>query len=108
MNIQQVANIKAAADTATETGHMDAYEALVQIGMRNVAAISGGRTYTSDNAVVMPVSSGYHVVVSLAGNDTYTVRRVFVRGGKASVKGEWEGIYCDEVGEVAYTASCYR
>lgn len=108
MNIQQIANIKAAADTATETGHMNSREALSQIGTMNVAAISGGRTYTSDNAVIMPVSSGYHVVVSLAGNDTYTIRRVFVRSGKATVKGEWEGIYCDEVGEMAYTASCYR
>jgi len=108
MNIQQIANTKAAGDTATERGHMNAAIALAQIGQPNVLAISGGRTYTTENAIILPVSSGYHVVVSLDENDTYTVRRVFVRGGKASVKGEWSNIYCDMVGEVAYGASCYR
>jgi len=55
----------------------------------------------------MPVSHGYHVVISLDVSDTYTVRRVYVRAGKATVKGTWAGMYADIVGEAAYQASCY-
>lgn len=108
MNVQQVRNIYAVSQTAPEQGSMDAETAVAQIGGMNVAAISGGRVVASDNAVIMPVSNGYYVVVSLDTDDTYTVRRVFVRGGKATIKGEWPGIYCDMVGEVAYQASCFR
>ena len=108
MNTQQILNMKAAADTAPEQGRMNPEVAVQQIGRMNVGAISGGRVFSSDNAIVMPVSNGYHVVVSLDANDTYTVRQVFVRGGKATINGEWPEIYCDMVGEVAYQASCFR
>lgn len=33
---------------------------------------------------------------------------MFRRGGKAFPKGERTYVYCDEVGEVAYQASCYN
>lgn len=87
---------------------MDGHAAMDQIGRMNVLAISGGRATIGYHCVVLPVSSGYHVVVSLQGNDTYRVQRVFLRAGKASVKEEWTDVYCDQVGEVAYQASCYR
>jgi hypothetical protein len=105
--------------TATETNQYDGFrtldvvEAVDQIGRVNVLAISGGRItrlYNSERETVgfrLPVAHGYRVDVLLAGNDTYTVRRVFMRAGKEFVKGEVENVYCDEVGEVAYVASCY-
>lgn len=108
MKMQQILNMKAAADTAPEQGRMKSEVAVQQIGRMNMGAISGGRVFSSDNAVVMPVSNGYYVVVSLDVNDTYTVRQVFVRGGKATIKGEWPEIYAEMVGEVAYQASCFN
>jgi len=109
MNITQAINIAAAASTAdSDHGRMNSAETVAQIGRMNVAAISGGRVHAAENAIVMPVSNGYHVVVSLTASDTYNVRQVFVRSGKASVKGEWTDIYCDEIGDVAYGASCFR
>jgi len=81
---------------------------LAQIGRMNVFAISGGRTQLVDGTMILPVGSGYSVEIDLAANDTYTVRRVFKRGIKQWVKGELTGVYCDEIGERAYEASCFR
>lgn len=86
------------ADTAT---------IVAQIGRMNVAAISGGRVTHRDTGITLPVAHGYSVTVDLDANDTYTVRRVFKRGDKVWTKGERTNVYCDEVGEVAYRASCY-
>jgi hypothetical protein len=92
---------------------MDEYDLLYQIGRGNVMAISGGRfdTLTNDDGevtdLILPVAYGYRVRINLAANDTYTVRREFVRGGKVYEKGRQEDVHCDEVGEVAYRASCY-
>lgn len=83
-------------------------ELLGQIGRGNVLAISGGRVTYRHTGVTLPVGSGYRVTVDLAGNDTYTVRRIFERGGKVTIKGERRDVYCEEVGEVAYQASCFR
>lgn len=82
---------------------------LAQIGKMNVLAISGGRVIQLDDVLALPVSHGYRVEVELdEGSDTYTVRRVFVRNGKRHIKGEQTNVYCDEIGEVAYRASCFR
>ena len=81
---------------------------LRQIGVMNLMAISGRRYLIRETGVTLPVSSGYKVTVDLAANDTYTVRRIMVRGAKVWVKGERTDVYCDEVGEVAYQASCYK
>jgi hypothetical protein len=48
------------------------------------------------------------VHVELDASDTYIVSRVFKRGGKVFVKGVRDNVYCDEVGEAAYRASCFR
>jgi hypothetical protein len=98
---------------------IDANTAVQQINQANpwnLAAISGGRAYrqavlTEDacaDALVLPVGSGYRVRVLYAADDTYTVQRVFERSGKVTVKGEQTDVYCDELGEVAYQASCFR
>jgi hypothetical protein len=92
---------------------MDEYDLMHQIGRGNVLAISGGRfdTLTNEDGEVtdllLPVAYGYRVRINLAANDTYTVRREFVRGGKVYEKGKVEDVHCTEVGEVAYRASCY-
>ena len=81
---------------------------LAQIGRMNILAISGGRITTRDTGITLPVSNGYRVTVDLAPNDTYTVRRTFTRGTQTWIKGERTNVYCDQVSEVAYYASCFR
>jgi len=81
---------------------------LQQIGKMNVLAISGGRVSMHDHTMELPVSNGYLVTITLDPSDTYTVRRIFARGGKVWVKGEWTDVYSEQVGEVAYMASCFR
>lgn len=93
--------------TAEALRPCDAATLVAQIGRMNVLAISGGRVRTRETGVTLPVAHGYTVTVDLAANDTYTVRRIFTRGAKAWVKGERTNVYCDEVGEIAYRASCY-
>jgi hypothetical protein len=89
----------------------DAMTVRDQIGMMNVLAISGGRWFydNSECTVILPVRYGYKVVVKYnEGSDDYTVTRLHVRGTKVTDKGTKTGIYCDNLGEVAYRASCYR
>lgn len=97
----------------------DVDELVSQIGLRNVYAISGGRVAVWKPAgecveVELPVSSGYLVRITLGWNDTWTVERVLRRRpkGKTSkeskILGRVEGVYCDQVGEIAYQASCFK
>lgn len=97
----------------------DEDELLKQIGKMNVFAISGGRVgvYKPEGECVeveLPVSSGYWVRITLAWDDTYTVERVLKRRPKGQtakeikVLGRMTGVYCDQVGEIAYLASCYK
>jgi hypothetical protein len=90
-------------------------ELLKQIGIQNVFAISGGRVevwHTNDGkacrSITLPVSNGYSVEIYLAWDDTYTVTRQFKRKGQYFNKGTVEGVYCENIGEVAYQASCFR
>lgn len=85
----------------------DARTLVQQIGRGNVLAISGGRIQVRETNVTLPVHAGYRVTVDLAGNDTYTVRRIFERGPKTWIKGEVDNVYADQLGEIAYQASCY-
>ena len=81
-----------------------------QIGRMNLLSISGGRlNVLNDDLVSLPVSHGYAVEVEYDSClDCYTVRRVFRRGTKIWIKGEREHVYCDEVAQAAYYASCFR
>ena len=79
-----------------------------QIGGTTVLAISGGRAQTIGSTVLFPVSNGYQVAVTLTGADDYTVRRIFIRGGKVTVKAEVEGVYAEQISEVAYRMSCFE
>lgn len=85
-----------------------ANELIAQIGRMNILAISGGRKHLNGGTLVLPVGSGYTVEIDLDPSDTYTVRRVFTRGIKRWIKGEISGVYCDEVGEIAYRAHAFR
>lgn len=85
----------------------DARTIAEQIGRMNIFAISGGRVLARRTGITLKVSSGYSVTIDLAAGDTYTVRRVFTRGAKVWIKGEESNVYCDQVGESAYVASCY-
>lgn len=93
---------------ATTFINCDAETLVKQIGMNNIFAISGGRIEVRETGITLKVSNGYSVTVDLAANDTYTVRRIFTRAGKVTVKGEYADVYCDAVGELAYQASCFR
>jgi hypothetical protein len=93
----------------------DEDQLLAQIGRMNIFAISGGRVQiwrTNDGkaarTVTLPVSNGYSVEIHLAWDDTYTVTRRFKRKGEYINKGTIEGVYCENIGEVAYQASCFR
>jgi hypothetical protein len=89
-------------------------ELINQIGRMNIFAISGGRVGVDKNdqgetiRIELPVSNGYRVSIFLNWNDTWTVSRQFVRKGVVSDKGTIENVYADQVGEVAYQASCFR
>lgn len=87
---------------------MDIATTLHQIGRGNLLAISGGRYKQMDGCVLLPVAAGYYVSIELEPNDTYTVRRMFKRGAKVWKKGEVTDVYCDELGETCYRASCYH
>lgn len=99
-------------ETATANDeHMSpgmAAEVVRQIGWANMMAVSGGRAVRTTHTVILPVSNGFKVVISLAGNDTYTVRRLFVRGTKVFDHGVCTNVYCEELGNAAYYASCFR
>ncbi|NBT67710.1 MAG: hypothetical protein EBT78_08125 [Betaproteobacteria bacterium] len=78
-----------------------------QLGRNNLFAISGGRVIYRETGITLPVSYGYSVTIDLE-NDLYIVRRVFKRGGKVTIKGEVKGVYCDQLGELAYQAHAYK
>ena len=79
-----------------------------QVGMMNVFAISGGRWIIRETGITLPVSNGYSVTIDLQGNDLYTVRRVYTRAGKVTIKGEYTDVFNDALGELAYQASCFH
>lgn len=79
-----------------------------QIGRWNMMAISGGRAVRTTHTLILPVSNGFKVVVSVDPMDDYTVRRLFVRGTKVFDHGVAEHVGCERVSEVAYYASCFR
>lgn len=89
-------------------------ELIRQIGQMNILAISGGRVYVSKNqqgetvGIDLPCGAGYRVSIELGWNDEWVVTRQFVRKGTVFNKGTVEGVYCENIGEVAYRAACFR
>ena len=95
-------------ETTSKFRNCNAETLVAQIGMMNICAISGGRIVKRETGITLPVSNGYTVEIDLAGNDTYTVQRIFTRSGKRSIKGIKENIYCDSIAEQAIQASSFR
>ena len=96
----------------------DLHELMAQIGKMNIFAVSGGRTVAIQNAegeqvgLLMPCGKNRAVEVVLDWMDTYTVRRVRMvtagaDKGTIKVEAETEGVYCTEIGEAVYQASCW-
>jgi hypothetical protein len=83
---------------------------LKQIGAGNVMAICGGRYERSGPlSVRMQVGQGYYVEVTyVEGHDWYRVERQYKRNGTFHVKGAVEPVYCDQLGDIAYRASCFH
>ena len=85
-----------------------------QIGRMNILAISGGRVDVVKNnqgetvEIELKVANGYRVSITLGWNDEWIVSRHLVRKGVVYPKGTVEGVLCDNIGEVAYKASCFR
>jgi len=81
-----------------------------QIGLGNLLAVSGGRRIAKSETVLeLPVGKGYTVRVTYNyGSDVYTVERLFRRAGKETQKGILTYVYCDELGEAVYGASCFH
>ena len=97
----------------------DLTELAHQLGRMTVLAISGGKCFTIHNGegdpigLLLPCGNSRAVEVVLDWNDTYSVRRVrlVTRGnetGAVVVESEQSGIYCDQVSETAYQASCWK
>lgn len=79
-----------------------------QIGRMTILAISGGRCQRLDDGIRLPVGYGYAVDIHYTPSDDYTVERVFIRSGKVTSHGAETMVYCDEVSDTAYRASCFR
>ena len=99
-------------DPATKTASardMVPEQTLAQIGKMNLMAISGFRWEMDSNGdMLLPISSGYRVRISLDANDTYTVTREMKRGDKIFVKGTQSDVYAEDLGETCYQASSYK
>ena len=71
----------------------DISQTIEQLGRNNLLAISGGRVVKRSTGITLPISNGYSLTIDLAWDDTYTVRRLFTRSGKVTIKGELTGVY---------------
>ena len=97
------------AKEAADRGYRncDAQELVAQIGKMNVMAISGGRVQVRKTGITLQVGKGYSVEIDVNFLDLYDVKRVYSRAGDRSVKGEVRDVYAEDVGDVAYYASCF-
>ena len=91
-----------------------------QIGTMTILAVSGGKVfpiYSNDSndavGLRLPIDGTRRVDVVLDWMDTYSVRRIRTitsgaKRGSEIVEFEQSDVFCDEVGEVVYTASCWK
>lgn len=108
MNIQNLIALQKFDEEHGQGTTIDAYVLRDQIGVRDMLAISGGRMSIFQSSVMLPVRAGYWVVITLTPADEYKVQGIFIRAGKITVKSTFEGIYAENVGFVAYQASCFE
>lgn len=90
-----------------------------QMGVPTFFAVCGGKwtaVVNKDNetvGVLMPTSGSRMVEVILDWMDTYTVRRTRIvthgdKRGDIVVESETQMVYCDQLNEVVWQASCWR
>jgi hypothetical protein len=81
--------------------------ALGHIGTDTLNNISHGRAELLDDAILIPVGDGgYYIRITPYYSILYTVQRVFIRGTKMMLKGEWNRVFADELGScVEHVAS---
>lgn len=110
MSAYSLATLSALNDLSADTGRdLDWGQLRQQIGRMTVLAISGGRVVRlGQSRVALPVSNGYFVLITIEADDTYSVSRVRIHGGKVFHKGSRTDVYCDDIGGAAYYASCFR
>jgi len=96
-------------DTDTSIRHEQRVEILRQIGRMDRLAVDGGRPAAPlDRGVRLTCGNGYRVDIILDPSDTYTVRRVFVRGAREWIKGERTDVYWPDLSETVYRAGMFR
>lgn len=80
-----------------------------QIGRMTILGVSGGRRVMIDeNTLELPCGKGYHVRITYSAvPDLYTVTRYFRRGTKEWNKGSVDRVFCDQLSEVVWIASCF-
>lgn len=106
-----LANLDALQDDARDrSGHLIDLDLVALIDQLDGALwnVSGGRLVSVGYVAYLPVSSGYVVAIELDASDTYTVRRLLMRGGRIDGRGSREHVYVDEIAEVAIRAGSYR
>lgn len=97
----------------------DIEELKSQIGLRTIYAISGGRYAIHRDKLGKPIgllfktATNRFIVIVYHWNDTYSVHRYrrVVKGanrGQFVVEFEQYDVYCDQISEVAYEASCFK
>lgn len=94
-----------------EPDRFDIREAAEQIGRGNIMAISGGRVERRGNEMILPSTKDQQVVIGYnAVPDLYYVRaeqkiNTGKNKGKNKILAQWDDVYADELGELAYQAS---
>ena len=88
---------------------IDAATLYRQIGLSTLLAAPGRARgfYVDDATIGFKVGQGYVVTVTLDPSDTYTVRRCTLRKGALTTKGEQTMVYCEELSDTFWNASCY-
>ena len=82
-----------------------------QIGAMTVLAICGGRLKATGLYTIefKDSSAGHLVAVTYdRATDLYTVERLYRRAGKTWNKGTRTGVYCDQLSDACYEASCWN
>jgi hypothetical protein len=105
----------ASDDWATSRGYepdrFDLRETMNQIGRGNIMAISGGRVERRGNEMILPSTKDQQVVIGYNSvPDLYYVRaEQKINTGKDKgtnrILAQWDEVYADEIGELAYQAS---
>ena len=111
LSLSSGANKEWATARGYEPDRFDLRETMNQIGKGNIMAISGGRAERRGNELILPSTKDQQVVIGYSSvPDLYYVRaeqKINAGKDKGSNKilAQWDDVYADELGEIAYQAS---